>query len=145
MTLDELDGSLLNGFHDAKISSLEVDYVKATAKLHVSFLGGSLDDSHADRETYQPAIVTVTGLCFCSIDPPDPGERFIPDGRPITVAGDPAKPDNLPSLPQLMAKLPEGVWCYRLFVHDWNRFIHIAGRNADLIFLGDKERHENRI
>jgi len=142
MTLDELDRSLLNGFYDAKISSLEIDYVEATVKLNMKFLVGSPDDPGPERDSYQPAIVTVRGLHFCSIDPPDPSYRFIPDGTPITVAGDPAKPDHLPSLPALMAKLPEGVSCYRLFVHDWNSFIHIAARDAALTFIGEKRISE---
>jgi len=142
MTLDELDRSLLNGFHDAEISSVEIDYGKATAKLHVWFWTGSTDDARADRETYERAVVTVRGLCFFTIDPPDPNYRFLTEGDPIVVSGDPAKPDHLPALLSLMAKLPKDAWCYRLFVTDWNSFIHVAGRDAELTFTGEKEVRE---
>jgi hypothetical protein len=57
------------------------------------------------------------------------------------VSGDPAKPDNLPSLPDLAAKFPFGTWSYRFFVDDWNAFIHIAGRDTELTWVGEKPKH----
>ncbi len=141
MTLDELNHTLPNGFHDADVLSIELDYIAATAELHLSLLTGWPEDPDPERQAYQEATVIVTGLCFFSIDPPDPTYPFLPDGRPIDVSGDPAKPDNLPSLPDLLAKLPNDAWCYRLFVSDWNSFIHIAGRNAEITWIGDKPRH----
>src|SRR5262249_19278701 len=118
MTLDELDNFLPNGFHDAYIDSLELDYSTGAMKLNVDLLVGWPDDPEPEQQQYQKAIVTITGLCFCSIDPPSPGYRLFPDGKPICVSGDPAKADHLPSLPALLPNLPEGVLCYRFFVHD---------------------------
>jgi hypothetical protein len=141
MTLDELNHTLPNGLHDADILSIELDYITATAKLRLSLLTGWPEDPDPERQAYQEATLVVTGLCFFSIDLPDPTYPFLPTGRPIDVSGDPAKPDNLPSLPDLVAKLPNGAWCYRLFVNDWNSFIHIAGRNAEITWIGDKPRH----
>ena len=141
MTLDELDHELPNGFHDADILSLELDYVAATAKLHLSLLVGWPEDPDPESQAYQEAILVVTGLCFCSIDPPSPTYPFLPDGKPINVSGHPAKPDDFPSLPDLAAILPSGTWCYRWFVNDWNSFIYIAGRNAEITWIGDKPRH----
>jgi hypothetical protein len=134
MTLDELDRSLPNGFHDAKIHSIEIDYVKATVTLQVSFLEGTPEDPEDRRDRYRRAVVRITGLHFCSIDAPDPTYHFRPDQRPIVVSGDPAKSDHLPSLPGLMAQAPAGVSAYRLFVSDWNRFIYIAARDAEISF-----------
>jgi hypothetical protein len=141
MTLDELDHALPNGFHDADILSLELDYVAATAKLHLSLLVGWPEDPDPERQAYQEAMLIVAGLCFSSIEPPSPAYPFLPDGKPINVSGDPAEPADFPSLPELAAKLPVGSWCYRLFVNDWNSFIHIAGRDAKLTWIGDKPKH----
>jgi hypothetical protein len=141
MTLEELNQSLPNGFHDAQVYSIELDYRSGTAKLHLALWVGSMDDPQPQREAYQEATVTVTGLCFCSIDPPDPTYPFLPHGKYIDVSGDPAKSDHLPSLPELAARLPSGTWCYRFFVSDWNRFIHIAGSNAAITFIGEKQIH----
>jgi hypothetical protein len=141
LTLDELDEALPNGFHDAQIFSFELDYVAAIAKFRMNLLVGWPDDPEPERQAYQEATLVVSGLCFCSIDPPSPTYPFVPDGQPICVSGDPAKPDNLPSFPGLAAKLPHGTWCYRFFVHDWNAFIHIAGREAVVTWIGEKPKH----
>lgn len=136
MTLDELDQKLPNGFHDAHIFSIELDYATGTAKLHLSLWVGSLDDPSPERDEYHEANLIVTGLCFCSIDPPSPSYPFLPDGSPVDASGDPAKPDHLPSLPDLSAKCPSGTWYYRFFISDWNAFIHIAARDAEVTWIG---------
>jgi hypothetical protein len=141
MTLDELDHKLPNGFHDAEIFSIELDYVAATAKMRLSLWVGWPDDPEPERQEYQHAILNITGLCFCSIDPPDPSYPFLPDGKGILASGDPAAANHLPSLPALRSRLPEGVWCYRLFVDDWNAFIHIAARDAEITWIGPKPKH----
>ena len=100
-----------------------------------------MKDPRPQRETYQEATVIVTGLSFCSIDPPDPTYTFTPDRKSIDVSGFPADVNGLPSLPALLSKLPEDTWCYGFFVTDWNRFIHIAGRNAEITLIGEKYIH----
>jgi hypothetical protein len=141
VTLEELDNSLPNGFHDAGIFSFELDYVAGIAKFHLNLLVGWPDDPEPERQAYQEATLVVSGLCFCSIDPPYSTYPFLPDGKPICMSGDPAKPDHLPSLPDLVAKFPRDTWCYRLFVHDWNAFIHIAGGDAEVTWVGEKPKH----
>ena len=141
MTLDELDHTLPNGFHDAEVFSFEIDYVHGIASFHLNLLVGWPDDPKPERDAYQEANLVVSGLCFVSIEPPSSKSPFIPDGNPISVSGDPAKPDNLPSLPDLAAKFPSGAWCYRFFVHDWNAFIHIAAHDATVTWTGEKPKH----
>ncbi len=141
MTLDELDHNLPNGFHDAEISSLELDYVAGIAKFQLSLLVGGPDGPEAMGDTYRRAILTITGLCFCSIGHPYPTYPFLPNGKPICVSGDPARPDHLPTLSDLAAKFPAGTWCYRFFVQDWNAFIHIAGRDAEVRWIGHEPKN----
>jgi hypothetical protein len=141
MTLDELDHTLPNGFHDAEIFSVELDYAAKTARFRMNLLVGWPDDPEPERQAYQEATLVVNGLCFCSVDPPSSTYPFIPDGKPICVGGDPAKSDHLSSLSDLAAKFPSDTWCYRFFVHDLNSFIHIAGRDAVLTWVGEKPKH----
>ena len=138
MTFEELDQSLPNGFHDAEIYSIRVDYGSATVTLDVSFWVGDLDGPN--REEYRRGILKVTGLLFCSIDPPDPAYPFLPDGSPVTVSGDAAKSDTLPVLARLTPRFPPGASCYRFFVNDWNSFIHIAAKDVQLSWAGDEAR-----
>src|SRR5579864_1590131 len=95
---------LPNGFHDAEIFSVEINYAAGTVKFHLALLVGWPDDPEAERQEYQEAEMLVTGLIFCSIDPPSPDYPFALRGKPICVGGDPAQEDNLPSLPGLLAK-----------------------------------------
>src|SRR4029077_14515744 len=141
VTLDQLEDTLPNGFHDAEIFSLDLDYVGGIAKFHLNLLVGWPDDPEPERQAYQEATLVVTGLCFCSIDPPYPNYPFRPDGKPICVSGDPAKSDHLPSLPLLAKEFPPGTWCYRFFVHDWNAFIYIAARDAEVTWIGEEPKH----
>jgi hypothetical protein len=140
LTLEELDHNLPNGFHDAEIFSFELDYAAGTARFRMNLLVGCPDDPEPEGQAYQEATLVVNGLCFCSIDPPSSTYPFLPHGEPICVSGDAAKSDHLSSLPDLAAKLPSGTWCYRFFVDDWNAFIHIAGRDAELTWVGEKPK-----
>ena len=98
MTLENLEEKLPNGFHDAEIFSVELDYVAGIAKFRMSLLVGWPGDPEPERQAYQEATLVVSGLCFCSIDPPSSTYPFLPDGKPICVSGDPAKSDHLASL-----------------------------------------------
>jgi hypothetical protein len=53
VTLAELDDALPNGFHDAKIFSIELDYVGAIAKFHLDLLVGWPDDPEPECQAYQ--------------------------------------------------------------------------------------------
>jgi hypothetical protein len=141
MTLDELDHILPNGFHDAKLFSIELNYAEGRAKLRLNLLVGWPEDPHPEREAYQEAILTVTGLCFCSIDPPQSDSPFLPDGQPTWLSGDPAKSDYFQSLPDLIQKSPSDTWCYRFFMGNWNAFIYIAARDAEITWIGEKPKH----
>lgn len=108
MTLEDLGDKLPNGFHDARIFLLELDYKTGIARFHMSLVVGWPEDPEPERQAYQDATLVVGGLSFCSVDPPCSTERFLPDGEGIWVSGDPAKSDNLPSLPDLAARCPIG-------------------------------------
>jgi hypothetical protein len=132
-----LNHELPNGFHDAKLSSIELDYVAGIATLHLACWVGSMDAAPGpEREQYREGIVSLSGLCFCSIQPPDPNYPFLPDGKPIDLSGDGANADHLPSLPALSLRLPEGAWCYRFFVVEWNAFIYVAAKHAEISWAG---------
>jgi hypothetical protein len=135
MTFDEWDHKLPNGFHDAEISTLEIDYPRRTMTLHMRLLS-------LIRGEYVAAVVTVSGLQFCSIGAPSP-EYSYQRMAPITVGGDPAKSDHLPELDALTPTFPKDVASYRFFVHDWNNFIYIAAADVDVKLLGEAQNIVN--
>jgi hypothetical protein len=135
MTFDEWDHKLPNGFHDAEISKLEIDYARMTMTLHMRLLS-------LIQGEYIAAVVAVSGLQFCSIGAPSP-EYPYQEKTAITVGGDPAKSDHLPELDALAPTFAKDVGCYRFFVHDWNNFIYIAAADVDVTLLGKAQNIVN--
>ena len=140
MTFGQLDQELPNGFHDAEVHSITLDYFSGTVTLDVDFWVGDLDSPN--REDHRRGMLTATGLLFCSIEPPDPSYPFLPDGAPITVSGDSADSDTFPALAGLSHRFPAGSSCYRFFVNGWNSFIYIAATDVQISWANYGERTE---
>ena len=143
MTFEELERKLPSGFHDAHFHNLRIDYLNGTAVLHMALDFGDYDDTENGiyREDYRAAKLLVSGLCFCSIDPPNtkgwfaPNRRYVSRGRPLDVRGDSGKPGTRIPLEALSQTPPPGVSVYRFFVDDWNSFIIIAAKDVQISWL----------
>jgi hypothetical protein len=138
MTFEDLDRDLPNGFHDAKIESVTVDYVQRSAVIAMRLLVGT--PTSADQDEYRGATLRVSGLCYYAIDAPDPAYPFMRTGSAINVAGYPEDPKEFPALDGLLPAMPKDVACYRFFVQEWNAFIHIAAMDVRLSWAGDEAR-----
>jgi hypothetical protein len=138
MTFEELDQALPNGFHDAKIEKIAVDYAQRSATITMHLLVGTPDS--VDQDEYRHAILDISGLCYYAIDPPDPTYPFMRSGSPVNVAGYPEDPEKFPVLDSLLPVMPTGVTCYRFFVHHWNSFIHIAAKDVQVSWVEDGAR-----
>ena len=54
MTLEELADTLPNGFHDAQVSSVSIDYVKREARLLMDLWVGDLSSQNEEeRQVYR--------------------------------------------------------------------------------------------
>jgi hypothetical protein len=69
MTFEELDQRFPNGFDNAEVSSMTIDYQDRAANLQLNLRGNSPDSP--DRDVYQRAALEVSRFCYFSIDPPD--------------------------------------------------------------------------
>ncbi len=133
MKFEELENMLPNGFHDAEIHDLKIDYIGGSAVIRMGFDFGN--PNGPKREDYRIGDLQISGLYFLSIDPPDPKYPYVPDGCSLNVSGDPAKVDTFPALEKLSQSFPSGVSCYRFFVNEWNSFINIAAREAQVYWV----------
>jgi hypothetical protein len=134
-TIREIDEALPNGFHDAERRTCTIDYVAQTVAFELDIWTGNLSSDNVQvREHYRRARLVVTGLAFCHIEMPDPAYPF-QDAAPLRV--DLSDPDPLHPV---LRKLPEGAFAGRFYVSNWNAFIHVAGRDADLSWLNDERR-----
>jgi hypothetical protein len=129
MTFEQLDEFLPNGFHDAMIEKIAIDYAQRSADLLMKLWVGTPDS--ANLEEYRSATLNVTGLGYIAIDSPDPKYPFMRPGAALDVAGYSEDSESFP-LEALRPAMPTAVSCYRFFVHDWNAFVHIAAEDVQL-------------
>jgi hypothetical protein len=132
MTLEELEGMLPNGLHGAEVERIEVDYRRRTVTLELAVWVGKMDDPPERREAYKSGRLEISGLLFLVMEPPDPKYRFTRAG--LTVDGcDMSK--NLKG--DLLRSVPDDSFFRSLWVNEWNAFIHVAGKSADIVWAND--------
>ncbi len=125
MTLEEIEQSLPNGFHDSSIFGVRLDYVQRTAELDLEIWVAGSDDE--DIEQYSRAILSISGLIYFVIEPPGPPNTS--HDAPTLVDGGSSELERTAQLPK---PLPAGAFTYWFFVSSWNSFIHIAALTVDL-------------
>jgi hypothetical protein len=132
MTLEELENTLPNGVHDAEIKSLSVDYEQRNHVLSVSVWVGDMDDAPERREAYKNARIEISGLLFLVMEPPDPSYPFKAGDLEIDGCDLSKNFDR-----KLLESLPNDAFFRSLWVSEWNTFIHIAGRAAQIRWNGE--------
>lgn len=131
MTLHEIERDLPNGFHDAEVSQITVDFASRSAVLELELWVGSMDSpSDGGRETYRPARLELRGLAYLTMDPPDPN---YPYADPGAICVDLCKLDDALQAPTARP----GDFVSRFFVMDWNAFITASAREAELTWTAD--------
>jgi hypothetical protein len=130
MTIEELAAILPNGFHDARLKRLEVNYELNSVQFYLELWTGDLDASdEAKRERYTPCQLTLRGLVFCIIEPPIYSAYEAGDLRiDIHALADVKKP-----LKTKIPERPDGVHASMIFVTDWNACMYVAYRDAQII------------
>ena len=126
MTLEEIDQTLPNGFHDSSIVGVRIDYVQRTAEIDMELCFSVPDD--ADQEKYRPATLFISELIYFVIEPPGPPNTL--HAAPSLVDGGSSRLEQ--AAYRLPDPLPAGAFTYWFFVNNWNSFIHIAALTADL-------------
>ena len=126
MTLEEIDLSLPNGFHDSSIFAVRLDYVRRTAEIDLELWVPGPDDE--DPEKYQTATLFISGLIYFVIEPPGPPNTA--HAAPSLVDGGSSELER--ATYPLPKSLPDGAFTYWFFVSNWNAFIHIAALTAEI-------------
>lgn len=130
MTLKDIEDSLPNGLHDAKVRRVEIDYEKRTVKFSLLVWTGNLSsDDEASREAYQEGELTIRDFIYFVIEPPDSSYPYA-GASPITIGAGSATEEPIQTETALPQELPKGAFAYWFFVNEWNSFLHIAGMYA---------------
>lgn len=125
MTFEDLDKELPNGFHDAKLRKIEVDFANKRIILSVDLLQGCPGDPDPERRGFGTLRVLSPRLFF--LEAPDPRYSFQMDGSPVGVDGDSVRAGEDAAVDALLRLLPPGTAAYRFFLEDWNSFLYLAG------------------
>jgi hypothetical protein len=121
--ISEIARSLPNGFHDAELLNICIDYANQTAALSLNLdVSNSEDES---EELSRPARLVFSGVQFVVIDPPE-GE--CDDAVSMIEMGDGQPQTAIRVLPPLRA---EASLCW-LYMSGINNFIRIAAQGATL-------------
>ena len=137
-SLNQIDEQIPNGFHDAILQTVTLDFVSKTARLKLQMSVGEPEaESEEAREGYRGAVLTLEGLVYFVIDTPDlEREKEFRTTRGVSIdAGDAMNRDS-PRAPGPCGAVPEGAFAYWFFVHEWNCFTHVAARHASLEWEG---------
>ncbi len=128
VTLEELENSLPNGFHDAEIQRVSIDYQQRAMIIDMDVFVGDVDAPLEEREAYREGTLVISGLQFAAIEPPDAHCPFsTPRASRIDACDMTKKLD-----PALLQTLPEDSFVRSFFVNDWNAFVHVAGLGAEI-------------
>lgn len=137
MTLQEVDASLPNGFHDSEVSSIAFDLLSRRAIIDLEIWMGDMScPPHAGRETYRAARIEISRVAYLTIEPPDHRYKFAEPG-PIRI-------DLCDADPQKVPATRAGDFAARFFVSDWNTFINVSAGDATVIWTAELyDRGEN--
>ena len=135
MNLEEIEKSLPNGFHDSYIEKVSIDYFKQEASFRLNILTGvpSAEDK-SGRETYRKASLTLSGLLYFVVEPPDPKYPYEKEGALWMDAG-PVGSVHLKTTTKLPDEVPEGAFRYWIYIRNWNSFIHFAAMDAQFDWI----------
>jgi hypothetical protein len=128
MTLQEIAAALPNGFHDAFLRTVTLDYISRRATLNLRLWTG---DAHAcvpaDREVYRTVALTISGLLWWIVEAPRNIDGATGDGLWID-AGPLSNLNPTPAVPAIA----DDAFAWWIFVRQWNSFIYFAGTSASV-------------
>jgi hypothetical protein len=132
-SLREIDDSLPNGFHDALLNGMMIDFASNRAELDLRLCVGDPDAATEDeREAYRSAKLFLYGLVYFVIDAPAFGHTHS-ETKELRIDGGEATEDSSAQKPR--GNLPADAFAYWFFVQEWNSFIHVAARGVNLQWM----------
>ena len=117
-TLQDLEKTLPNGFHDALLHGYRVDFVARTLSFDLAL--------STSGDAYRAATLTLTRLAFCEVQAPD--SRY-PFQNPAPLRVDLVECD---ATHLAVRAAGPGAFAASFFVTNWNAYIHFAAEAATL-------------
>jgi hypothetical protein len=130
MTFDELKRKLPNGFHDAAIRNISVDFACKSIVLGMDLHVGESNDP--DPERYRSGTLKVISPYLFFMEPPDPRYNFLLNGSSLNASDISMKLGESAELDSLLRRLPAGASTFGFFLDDWNSYVYLAGASVEL-------------
>jgi hypothetical protein len=149
LTLDDLEKNTGICLHDAILLKMDIDYENRELHLKLRIYVHGPEDP--DDAIYRTAVVTLSGLFFCVIEPPDSRIARIQSGELVYDHGTPyvefanltivdsvsVKDSREPPTIKLPETESEGAFTNCIFVREWNASMWISAIEASLIWLDE--------
>ena len=120
-TIEELELTLPNGFHDARLLRLDIDYRARQATITLDVVV-----NEEGKPVFRSGVLRITGVVFLVLDPPAPGST-LDSSKPSQIDTGQGQPNTSPlTLPPV----PPGHFLEWFFVVDWNSFIRVCAEDA---------------
>lgn len=140
MTWTELEQLLPNGFHDARLDEIQIDYRRRIGVFEMELWAVTVwpeNTSAIIPELYRRGKLTFTGLLACTVDVPN-GEYQSPESCELWVNVWPVEPPCPVPLSWPGEPLPEGAFRRTFyFQNDAASFVHVAAQDVDFEWLTD--------
>lgn len=136
MKIEDIERELPNGFHDALLRNVFIDYDRHEAIFEIEIWIGNIDSEIKKlREVYRKGRLRLHDLRYCAIESPDPEYPYA--GRRLTI--DAGEIGSLKKVPPI--RLPEApseeAFVHWFFVRQWNAFIYVSATNARFEWIDD--------
>lgn len=131
MNIDEIKKSLPNGFHDAEILRICIDYLNEVADFLIDIDLSSQDANIAVLS--RRGLLKLNGLLYCIIDASKSSSsipKYIAGEDKLWIASDSSNFSVLTDCPQLPDPLPENSFRHWFFITSHNSFIYLAAMDA---------------
>src|SRR5579862_191828 len=129
MTFEELSKDLPNGFHDAWIKSINLNFKNHSILIDLDLCVGNPEDVNPDE--MRSGTLKVLSPYLFLIDPPDSKHQLMPSQGSLWIDGDTVKTGQNAELDKFRTQLPPGACLYRFFVDDWNSFMYFAAAGVE--------------
>jgi hypothetical protein len=126
VTIEELENKFPNGFHDAHLVSMTVDFPAESLRIELD-----VDCDDPDPNVYTRIKFRLTGLSLFIVDPPDL-KISLSYGDTIETSGYQTSDKMLSNLETYRKNVPAGSFFYSFYLTHWNCFIHVAATEAEL-------------
>ncbi len=131
MKIEDIENNLPNGFHDAFIKNVNIDYSENIVTFNMEVLSNNPD---IDKENnYKGGKLILKRVLYCAIEPPD--DNYLKkDLESLRI--DAGTLDSLETKPMttLPKTIPEDAFSHWFFVQQWNAFIYVAAFDADFFW-----------